>query len=223
MGCGAFRRRLRSRNICTVWRASIQTRGRSPGSWEDDVASRMITVILMCVTCAVGAQKSSPPPGEAPDPCTLLSRLDVTEAVGAPVKEGVSRLRNGTVANCMFAGAHGGQFAILVRRTPSADWVSEQAGRMSDGSQFGTYREVPQLGDRSFLYHMHGKGEVLCVYGADYYLQISLFRLGEDSQTAVALRKLAGIAMARLRPQAPAITAPPNERLRLMTATSHPR
>jgi hypothetical protein len=72
-------------------------------------------------------------------------------------------------------------------------------------------------------HHMHGKGKFCCVYGADYYLQISLFRLGQDSQTAVALRKLAGIAMARLRPQAPAITAPPNERLGLMTATSHPR
>ena len=187
------------------------------------MASRIIIVILMCVTCAVGAAKSSPASSEAPDPCTLLSRLDVTEAAGAPVKEGVSRLRNGTMANCMFAGAHDGQLAILVRRTPSAEWVSEQAGRMSDGSLLGTYREVSQIGDRSFLYHMHGKGGVLCVYGADYYLQISLYRLGEDSQTAAVLRKLAGIAMARLRPRAPAATAPPDERLRLTTATSHPR
>ena len=144
-----------------------------------------------------------------------MSRLDVAEAVGTSVKEGVSRVRNGNVANCMFAAAHGGQFAVLVRRAPSADWVSEQAGRMSDGSQFGTYREVPQIGDRSFLYHMRGKGGVLCVYGADYYLQMSLYRLGEDSQTAAVLRKLAGIAMARLRP--------PNERLRVTTATSNQR
>ena len=164
---------------------------------EDDVTSRIIIAILMCVTCEAGAHKSSPASGEAPDPCTLLSRLDVAEAAGAPVKEGVSRLRNGNVANCMFAGAHGGQFAVLVRRNPTADWVSEQAGRMSDGSQYGTYREVPQIGDRSFLYHMHGKGGVLCVYGADYYLQMSLYRLGEDSRTAAVLRKLAGNAMAR--------------------------
>jgi hypothetical protein len=187
------------------------------------VTGRIITFVLICVACAAGAQKGSPASGEAPDPCTLLSRLDVAETAGAPVKEGVSRLRNGTVANCVFAGAHGGQLAILVRRAPSAEWVSEQAGRMSDGSQYGTYREVPQIGDRSFLYHMHGKGGVLCVYGADYYLQISLFRLGEDSQTAAALRKLAGIAMARLRPQAPVASAPPDERVRLTTATSHPR
>jgi hypothetical protein len=187
------------------------------------VASRIIIVLVVCVTCAVGAHRSSPASGEAPDPCTLLSRIDVAEAAGASVTQGVTRVRNGNVANCMFAGAHGGQLAILVRRTPSAEWVSEQAGRMSDGSQFGTYREVPQIGDRSFLYHMHGKGGVLCVYGADYYLQISLFRLGEDSQTAAVLRKLAGIAMARLRPPAPAATAPLDERLRLTTATSHPR
>ena len=190
---------------------------------EDDVTSRIIIVILMCVTCAAGAQKCTAASGEVPDPCTLLSRLDVTEAAGASVKAGVSRLRNGNVANCMFAGAHGGQFAVLVRRTPSADWVSEQSGRMSDGSQFGTYREVAQIGDRSFLYHMHGKGGVLCVYGADYYLQMSLFRLGEDSRTAAVLRKLAGIAMARLRPQTPTATARPDERLRLTTATGHQR
>ena len=209
--------------MCSVWRASIEARGRSPGPSEDDVTSRISVVILMCVTCAVGAQKSTPASGEAPDPCTLLSRLDVAEAAGAPVKAGVSRLRNGTVANCMFGGAHHGQFAILVRRTPSADWVSEQASRMSDGGQFGTYREVPQTGDRSFLYRMRGKGGVLCVYGADYYLQMSLYRLGEDSQTAAVLRKLAGIAMARLRPQTPTATARPDERLRLTTATGHQR
>ena len=191
-----------------------------PGPSEDDVTSRMIVVILLGVTCAVGAHKSSPASGETPDPCALLSRLDVAEAVAAPVKEGVSRLLNGTVSNCMFAGAHGGQVAILVRRTPTADWVSEQAARLSDGSQFGTYREVPQIGDRSFLYRMHGKGGVLCVYGPDYYLQISLYRLGEDDRTATVLRKLAAMALARLRPQAPAATAPSDERLRLTTAAS---
>jgi hypothetical protein len=167
------------------------------------------------MTCAAGAQKSTPASGEAPDPCILLSRRDVIEAAGAPVKEGVSRLRNGTVANCMFAGAHGGQFAILVRRIPPADSVPEQAGWTRGGSPFGTDGEVPQIGDRSFLYHMHGKGGVLCVYGADYYLQMSLYRLGEDSQTAAVLRKLGGIAMARLRPR--------DERLRVTTATGNQR
>ncbi len=187
------------------------------------MTSRIITVILMCVAGAVGAQTSSPASGETPDPCILLSKVDVTETVGAPVKDGVSRLLNKTVTNCRFAGAHGGELAILVRRTPSAEWVSEQAGRMSEGSLLGTYREMPQIGDRSYLYHMHGKGGVLCVYGADYYLQLSLYRLGEDSRTAGVLRKLAGIAMARLRPQAPAATASPEERLRLATASPHQR
>jgi hypothetical protein len=223
MRCGALRLRLRNRNDRHRVGCKHSGRRTRSGPSEDDVTSRIIIVISMCVTCAVGAQKSSPASGEAPDPCTLLSRLDVTEAVAAHVKDGVSRLRNGNVANCMFAGAHSGQMAILVRRTPSAEWVSEQAGRMSEGSLLGTYREVPQIGDRSFLYHMQGKGGVLCVYGADYYVQISLFRLGEDSRTAAVLRKLAGIAMARLRPQAPSATAPPDERLRLTTATSRPR
>src|ERR1035438_2869187 len=130
--------------MCSVWRASIQGTRTEVRDWEDVVTSRIIIVILTCVTCALGAHKGSTASGEAPDPCTLLSRLDVAETVGAPVKEGITRLRNGTVANCMFAGAHGGQFAVLVRRTPTAEWASEQAGRMSDGSQFGTYREVPQ-------------------------------------------------------------------------------
>ena len=187
------------------------------------MTSRFIVGIFTCLTCAVGAQTNSPASWQTPDLCTLLSRVEIEEAIGTPVKEGVSRLRNGTHTHCSFAGAHGGQVVILVRRTPTADWVSEQVGRMRGGSQFGTYREVPQIGDRSFLYEMHGKGGILCVFGADYYLQISLFRLGEDSQTPAALRKLARIAMARLRLQAPTGTAPSDERLRLVTATGYQR
>jgi hypothetical protein len=164
------------------------------------VTRRIIVVVFMCVTCAVGAHKSSTASGEAPDPCTLVSRFDVAEAAGASVREGVSRLRNGAL-NCMFAGARGGQLAVLVRRIPPADSVPDQGS-------------APQAGDRSFLHHMQGKGGVLSVYAADYYLQISLFRLGEDSQTKAALRKLAGIAMARLRPQGPAETAFQPEPLR---------
>src|ERR1035441_735494 len=103
MRCGAFRPRLRNRNDALRVACKHSGTRTEVRASEDVVTRRIIIVILTCVTCAVGAHKGSTASGEAPDPCTLLSRLDVTEAAGASVKEGVSRLRNGTMANCMFA------------------------------------------------------------------------------------------------------------------------
>ena len=163
------------------------------------MTSRLIVTFLMCSSCAVVGQTSPTAPAEPPDACALLSRLDVQDAAGIPVGAGVSRLRTATLTSCSFAGERGGRLAVLVRTAPTGDWVSEQAGRMKRGIRFGTYREVPGIGDRSFLYDMRGAGGVLCVFGAGYYLQVSLFRLGEESRISAALEKLARSALARLR------------------------
>src|SRR5664279_5991615 len=60
------------------------------------------------------------------------------------------------------------------------DWTSEQVKRMHDNRC--TFREVPGIGDRSFLYDMRATGAALCVFRSDYYLQISVFRRGEASK-----------------------------------------
>ena len=137
--------------------------------------------------------------GQASTPCALLLRSDVAEAVGIPVTEGVTRIADRDVTSCSFAGERGGRVAILVRRVPARDWVSEQVARMTRGVQLGTYRELPGIEDRSFLYNLRSAGAVLCVFGPDYYLQISLLRMGEDSRLPAILEKLARSALKRLR------------------------
>ena len=180
--------------------------------------TRFMVILLACVASKIGAQTSSPALVGPGDVCGLLPGLDVAETVGTPLKEGVARLRTGTLASCSFAGERGAQVSILVRLAPTADWESEQVGRMSRAGRFGTYREVPGIGDRAFLYDMQRNGAVLCVFGAGYYLQVSLWRREEAPRTPDVLKKLAGLALARLRLKMPAQTAPSMEPLRLTTA-----
>jgi hypothetical protein len=153
---------------------------------------RFILILVACLT--------SPLMGQSPDACGLLSRLEVEDAAGIRVREGAPRLRSGNLTSCWFAGEDPGQVAILVRRLPSADWVSEQVARMRRGAEFGTYREMAGIGDRAFLYTTQKGGGVMCVFGREYYLQVSLYRSGEDSSTPAVLEKLARSALARLKP-----------------------
>jgi hypothetical protein len=159
--------------------------------------TRFSVIFLALLKCAA-AQTSSHPLAGPSDVCTLLTTREVGDAAGVPVREGVSRLSNGNLRSCWFGGERPGVVAILVRRLPTADWASEEVGRMSRGVQVGTYRRVAGIGDHAFLYSLHNAGGVLCVFGNDYYLQISLYRRGEDSRIPDALETLAKSALARL-------------------------
>ena len=145
--------------------------------------------------------------GQGSTACALLLRSDVVEAVGVPVAEGVTQIVDRDVTSCSFAGERGGQVAILVRRVPARDWVSEQVARMTRAVQLGSYREVPGIGHRSFLYYLPGAGAVLCVFGLDYYLQVSLFHMGEDSRIPAILQKLAITALVRFHLAYPRLSA----------------
>jgi hypothetical protein len=139
-----------------------------------------------------------------------LSRLEVEEAAGIPVRQGVSRLTNGNLTSCWFAGERPGQVAILVRRFPTPAWTSEQLERMNRAVPFGTYREVAGIGDRAFLYNIQKTGGVLCVFAADYYLQVSLFRRNEEPRIAGLLQKLAASALTQLRAAAKSASSAAN-------------
>src|SRR3954453_13408317 len=125
--------------------------------------TRFSVIFLALLKCAA-AQTSSNPIADPSDVCTLLSTREVADAVGVPVREGVSRLRSGNLRSCWFGGERPGEVAILVRRLPTADWASEEVGRMSRGVQAGTYREVAGIGDHAFMYSLHKAGGVLCVF-----------------------------------------------------------
>ena len=162
--------------------------------------------LTAAISSAQGA-KAIPALPQARAVCALLSRPEVVAAVGTPIGEGVTRIADRDVTSCSFAGERGGQVAILVRRAPDGDWVSKQLARMTRGVQLGTYREVPGIGKRSFLYDLHMSGAVLCVFGPDFYLQVSLFHIGEDSRIPAILEKLARSALKRLRHSYPRLSA----------------
>ncbi len=160
--------------------------------------SRAVMAAVSIISVAlVPAQAASVQP-EVPNACALLSRLEVGQAAGTTVGEGELRLRTATLTRCMFARRDGANAALMVRRIPSGNWESEQRGYFQRGVQFGAYREMAGIGDRAFSRQI-GQGSVLCVFVGEYYLQVSLFRMGEGSRASASLEKLARSALARLR------------------------
>lgn len=127
--------------------------------------------------------------------CALLSRSEVEEAASARLSEGQSRTQTGTTTTCWFNGKNSAIVALLIRRVPQGKWMSEQMERMHRSNP--AFREMPGIGDRSFLHDMGKTGAALCIFRGQYYLQISVFRMGESSEVAPVLKKLAGIALAR--------------------------
>jgi hypothetical protein len=160
--------------------------------------SMAVTVRVVFTMVALVPVQAKPMHPETANACTLLSRLEVGEAAGVTFGEGELRLRTATVTRCLFSGGNGGNAALLVRRIPSADWESEQRARLQRGVHFGTYSEIAGIGDRAFSSRI-GQGSILCVFVGDYYLQVSLFRMGEVSHPSAILEKLARRALTRLR------------------------
>ena len=134
-----------------------------------------------------------------PTACALLSRIEVESAGGTPVAEGELRFETADVSRCQFNAQGGGKVAILVRRVPSATWISEQIERMDRGVRLGTYRAVSSAADRSFLLNLRPESSVLCVFAGNYYLQVSLLGIGGPSRAGTITQQLAGIALLHLR------------------------
>ena len=128
--------------------------------------------------------------------CTLLSRPELEEIVTVPLTDGEA---GGKVATaCLFGAKSGGRVVVVLHAIPTSAWSSEQVERMEQGAREGSYREVPELGDRSFLFDMGARGAAICVFRGDYYLQISVFGLGAAPKLAPAVERLARRAVVRL-------------------------
>jgi hypothetical protein len=130
---------------------------------------------------------------ETPPACSVISQADVAELAGTPVAEGKAGVTERGVTSCSFAGEHGGQVTVLVRRVQAGSWRQEQEARMRRGA----YREVQGIGDRAFLYTLRERA-VLCVFGPEYYLQISLRRIEGGAPIESKLERLAAAALAQL-------------------------
>jgi len=131
---------------------------------------RAILLLTAAMAIAPGAASATP------IGCSLISPSEIETATGIPVAPGIARIRSATLVSCSFAAERGGEIQVLVRRAPTRQWISGQIARM----QQGAYREVPGIGERSFLYTLPG-ASILCVFQADSYLQLSFSGLRERS------------------------------------------
>jgi len=141
---------------------------------------RAILLLTAAMAIAPGAASATP------IGCSLISPSEIETATGIPVAPGIARIRSATLVSCSFAAERGGEIQVLVRRAPTRQWISGQIARM----QQGAYREVPGIGERSFLYTLPDVA-VVCVFRSDSYLQISVSGLREraPSRAALALAK----------------------------------
>jgi hypothetical protein len=133
--------------------------------------------------------------GSRPAACSLLSAAEVVHAVGVPVGPARTRVNSERVTSCVFAADGGGTVSVLLRRNASADWRAEQRRRMTSA---GSFRPVSGMGDSAFLLDNREQGAALCVFSGEYYLQISVFRLGGADTVLPPAEELARRALSRL-------------------------
>jgi hypothetical protein len=160
-----------------------------------------ISVIFMASLLAIStavAQSST-----APDACGLLDRQAAETAFGAAVPAGRSGVATEAITTCSFPiGA--GKISILIRRSVGQTWIAEQEERMSRGTRF---HPVAGLGKQAFTFDLADAGVALCVFGPDYFLQVSVFHAGPALTVLPATEKLARAAISRVEG-----TAVPNAR-----------
>jgi hypothetical protein len=136
----------------------------------------------------------------APSACSLLEREAAEQAFGASLGEARLGVNNGTVTTCSFPVKGGGRISILFRRHAGRAWIKEHEQRMNMGVRYGSFHPAAGLGGHAFVLDMRQSGAALCVFRADYYLQVSVFNAGAAAEVFPGVEKLARVALARLEP-----------------------
>ncbi len=127
------------------------------------------------------------------DPCTLLTRAEIQEAIGKPVKDGVPNAKANPAVGipCDFAVEPYGSVSILaVAATPSnaAEQVAAGLKKMNIA-----VTDAPGIGDRSFFANM-GYGMLqLNTWKGPHYLILTMMIPGatEDQQKTAAGKLMA--------------------------------
>jgi hypothetical protein len=71
---------------------------------------------------------------------------------------------------------------------------------MNTGVQHGSFHPVAGLGEKAFLLDMRDAGAALCVFRADYYLQVSVINAGTAATVFPGSERLARAALTHLDP-----------------------
>jgi hypothetical protein len=160
--------------------------------------SLLLPIVLLS---AIGTAARAENPAGA---CHLLSQAEVEQAVHFPSDNGSIRVNSGALTSCTFRAEGGGSVSVLLRRDAPRRWVAEQQRRMTAGSNF---RAIDGVGDSAFVLDLRQAGAALCVFRGDYYLEISVVRLGGANSVLPATQELALKALSRLEGQSYAAQA----------------
>jgi hypothetical protein len=155
-------------------------------------------IALLLAVCTPAHAQSSP------TACNLVSHAEVERALHVPVGFGSARVNSELVTSCLYAADRGGTVSIVLRHNPPAVWIAEQRQRMTSP---GGFRPVSGLGGSAFMLDAREQGAALCVFLGEYYLQISVFRLGGADTVIPAAKELARRALMALNESTPPETA----------------
>lgn len=161
---------------------------------------RMSVVLIVSATYSLTTIPTGSAQSAAPSACSLLAREAVEQAFETSLGEARVGANNETVTSCLFPIKGGGSLSILFRRNAGRAWIAEQEQRMDMGVRYGSYHPVAGLGGQAFVLDMRDAGAALCVFRADYYLQVSVFNAGAAAKVFPRVKKLAEAALARLEP-----------------------
>jgi hypothetical protein len=93
---------------------------------------------------ASAATTPGPAPGQAADPCRLVTRAEAAAALGRPVDRVQSR-QGFLVRSCLFSGARGRQVVVQLHQGPAASLRQFRMGRRPDDQR------VAGVGDEAWF------------------------------------------------------------------------
>ena len=93
---------------------------------------------------AAATTTSGRAPGQAADPCRLLTRAEAAAALGESVAR-VQARQGFLVRSCLFSGAHGRQLVLQLHRGPAASLAQYRMSRRPDD------RPVAGVGDQAWF------------------------------------------------------------------------
>lgn len=160
------------------------------------IRSRSRYLIGICSPVSLSFLLSTVAPAEfSPTACHLLTSVEVDKALHVPVDHGNPRVNTEFVSVCSFPSGRSGTVSILIRRNASKEWIAEQRQRMKGP---GSFRPVSVVGDSAFVLDRRKDGAAMCVFHGAYYLQVSVFRLGDGQSVLPAVEVLVRKALSRL-------------------------
>jgi hypothetical protein len=162
--------------------------------------------IRSCLCIAVFACLVSPAlasaqaPGKGADACTIVSKVEIEQALGLKLKDGVKdpKMQNaGVLSSCDYGAGANGQVGVLLRRN-SVKYVpgTEKAEFEKQGMKL-TY--IKGLGTTAAFMDMFGMGTGLIVFRGDYdYLQVSAMMTDVNAKVLTErLEKLGRLVLER--------------------------